>query len=704
MSQTSQNKLENDFKKTINQPKQHRNLFRGLNEQVKSLNLKLYQSNKENDFPKVLNPTLISASSKTIKNKTIEPKINPRKSIGRNFGSSLDKIKLFLFNSQIPKQKKMIKTETNFYRNKSIINNFKKDVRIRTMRKKTSVTKPNSPEVRTLDDYSLIMKHLDKWDKDHCNHNKEESLLLYNSLINYYKTNNLINEEKNISTMDSMLKTKSKFQQLLFSGYLNHNKNLARLLFKPRNKSISRFKTEKKDDEKNLSNDTFNNRYLDNSSFNTLNEKDDDDFYANKILKEKVKYERELHHQLLFVNNILFNKQLIKDEKKNELEKIYEAIRKIKEEYDNKFKDNLKLYWLRYDEYSHSIKKIIPVSIDPKTGKKKSPSFYPSHIFNQIKNMEKNMENLKNSQIYSMSNEMIKYQKAMNKECAEKVSVLNSKKKILENELQILNNELGYYKQVNDELLREHRSYYMDILKKGVDLRKEGLVWVVKNLTELQVNLEYQHFPKYLTHEQIDYLKFLAYLILEEAELKIIIKVLKKKQSNERINDDIKTMNLVNEMMMDRFAVKDDEHTDNYFTTKTKKEIDKKFLKIYKKNENVMRDRWEKNQEELKIKKILVQIKKGLYFDENNIIKKNEKSILEAFIGRAKNKDEFNLILNLRNRLIELEKFKNQLIQNEKETYLDRLKFIANNRHYVDNLSNKELIKRALFGTNFESI
>ena len=697
MSKNSQKQLEYAYTITDNQPKKHRNYFRGLNDQVKSLNLKLYHNKKENDFPKLVDPTLVSFSSKTTKN-TINSKTNPRKSIGRNKDTNLDKIKLFLFNSQTPKPKNVLKTEPNYYRNKSLMNNFKRDVRIRR-RKKTIMIKKNSPEKITIDDYSIIMKHLDKWDKENCNLNKGESLLLYNSLLKYYKNNNLTNEEKNISTMDNMLKSKSKFQQLLFKGYFNNNKSLARLLFKPRKKNISRYKSDEKDDEKNLSNNTID---IDKSGINLINE-DDDDFYTNKILKEKIKYEHELYNQLLFVNNILFNKQLIKDEKKNELGKVYESQRNLQEDYENKFKDNLKLYWLRYDELSLNIKKIIPIPIDPKTGKKKSTSNYSSHISNQIKSIEKNMENIKNNQIYTMSNQMMKFQKTISKEFTEKISILNDKKKILENELKIINNELGYYKHVNDELFREHRSYYMDILKKGVDLRKEGLVWVVKNLIELQVNLEYQHFPKYLTHEQIDYLKFLARLILEETELKIIIKVLKKKQSNEKINDNIKTMNLVDEMMMMDRLKNENEYADNYLITKTKKEIDKKFLKIYKKNEDIMKERLEKNQEEIKIQKILIQIKKGLYSDgKNNFIKKNEKSILEAFIGRSKNKDQFNLILNIRNRLIELEKFKNQLIQKEKENYLESLKFIGNNTHFVENLSNKELIKRALFGKTFD--
>ena len=41
--------------------------------------------------------------------------------------------------------------------------------------------------------------------------------------------------------------------------------------------------------------------------------------------------------------------------------------------------------------------------------------------------------------------------------------------------------------------------------KKGNDHGKEGLIWFAKNLLELQINSEFQYFPKYSKHEHIDY-------------------------------------------------------------------------------------------------------------------------------------------------------------------------------------------------------
>jgi hypothetical protein len=438
-----------------------------------------------------------------------------------------------------------------------------------------------------------------------------------------------------------------------------------------------------------------------------LNKKKEDkknnDFYPNKIFKEKIKYEKELHQKLLFINNLLFNKKFMKEEKKKLLDLIYEEKNKLIVSYNEKFNKDIKQYWLRYDEYDYSYKKRIEI-LNPninininkeQLNKRKSlynqTNFFSSHI--------KNIESLKNNKISSLNTEMIIKQKQLKNEYIEKFKNYNKEKDILENDIKIINNELGYYKHVNDELLREYKTYYMDILKKGEDIRRDGLLWVVKNLIELKINLEYQHFPKYLTHEQIDYLKNLAIIILEENELKIIISILKKRQSNEIINDNIQRMNLVDSLMKDK-----DNNTNSSFNKKEGNELIKRFYKIYKNNQKALKFNLDKNEEDIKIKNILIQIKKGLYSigdnlstKKTNFINDNKISILNAFMGKTKDKDLFNLILSIRNRLIDLNILKNKIIQKEKENYLDSLKFIGNNS-YFDKKPIKEIIKKALFG------
>ena len=58
----------------------------------------------------------------------------------------------------------------------------------------------------------------------------------------------------------------------------------------------------------------------------------------------------------------------------------------------------------------------------------------------------------------------------------------------------ILKDEENYIKLVKLSLISSQKEYYIDILKKGYDVRNEGLVWCVKNLLELQTDLKYYLF------------------------------------------------------------------------------------------------------------------------------------------------------------------------------------------------------------------
>ena len=638
------------------------------------------------------------------------PAMKTLNNMTRNTGNDLNRFYKFKIRN-ISNKNILFKTDTKLFLNDNsfITNNKKYQIITKKIKKYNSndnlknykKNKENIEENKT--DYSTMLKYLEKWDKEHCYKNKDKgnTSLLYNNLIKYYKNNNLINEEKNLITIDNMLKTKNGFLQFLYNGYFSENKLLKDLVMRTPSESNNNKMIKEKEKEKNqniiyLSNNRINKNSED-VFMKLLKKKKEDkkhnDFYPNKILKEKIKYEKELHQKLLFINNLLFNKKIIKDEKKRILESIYEEKNKLLIDSNEKFNKDINQYWLRYDEYDYSFKKRIEIlnpdikkeHMNKRTSLVTKTNIFSSHL--------KNIEYMKNNRITSLNIEMITKQKQLKNEYIEKFKNFNKKKDILENEIKIINNELGYYKHVNEELLREFKSYYMDILKKGEDLRKNGLLWVVKNLIELRINLEYQHFPKYLTHEQIDYLKNLAFIILEENELKIIISVLKKKQSNEIINDNIQRMKIVDSIM-------NDNDKSNTSFNKENNELIKRFYKIYQNNQKALKFNLDKNEEDIKIKNILIQIKKGLYSMEdkkNNFINENKISILNAFMGKTKDKDLFSLILSIRNRLIDLNILKNKIIQKEKENYLDSLKFLGNNTFY-DKKPIKEIIKKSLFG------
>ena len=107
---------------------------------------------------------------------------------------------------------------------------------------------------------------------------------------------------------------------------------------------------------------------------------------------------------------------------------------------------------------------------------------------------------------------------------------INSQRDEIMKLIKINNQEIEYYKLVNDELIKEYKNYYFSIMINDYDSREEGLVWAVMRLLEIDTNLEYCHFPKFLTHAQDDFLIKIGKLLLEETQLKIILKALKKKQ------------------------------------------------------------------------------------------------------------------------------------------------------------------------------
>jgi len=664
---------------------------------------------------------IFSFSSKNIKsdnyinNKILDLKFPKIRLIDNNNFNSINEIKDY--NKSI---KRLIKTDSNFFlsRNRMKKNNLKNELMFnRNIKKYNSHENIKNFKKKREEDETKdlsIIKRLDRWDKEHCyiNKDKENVSMLYKNLINYYQSNNLINEEKNIKIMNNMLKVKPSFKQYLINGFSSNNKFLKEIMMRsPTRRTVAK---EEKKNHKNkeqkylykshLSSNDINKNNNEDAFTKLLNKKEEEnninDFFSIKIMKEKLKYEKDLYKKLLFVNNLLFSKKFIKEEKKNELEGIYETKNKLIIDYHDKFNKDIKQYWLRYDEYDYNFKKKIeilsPGNIEERSIKKKaSGSFKNNYI--------KNMEYIKKNRINYLNSEILKKQKELKKEYIEKFKEINDRIIVLEKDLKIINDELSYYKHINDELLRECKTYYLDILKKGTDIRKDGLLWVVKNLIEIQVNLEYQHFPKHFTHEQIDFLKNLAFINLEENELKIIISILKKRQSNERMNDNIKRMNLVDALMTNRKSSGNNNKLIKIERSEIEIELTNRFNKIYQNNENALRITLDKNEEDIKIKNILIQIKKGLYTIDDinqkkkNFINDNKNSILDAFMGKTKDKDLFSLILRIRNRLNELDYIKKNMIQKEKENYLDSIKVIGHNP-YVNKESIKEIIRKSLFG------
>ena len=530
----------------------------------------------------------------------------------------------------------------------------------------------------------LILKNLDIWDKDHIKFNKENSITLYEYLKEYYEKNNFINSEKKLKSMENMLKSKSNFNKLMTTG--NKSNKILEDFFNKRNKdqgSILKnniYKSANKYRLSIVSKDIIDSFDIDSKTINVITSDDINNGYYNKVIKDKIKYENQMREELININNEILNKKFEKKKLINSLSDLYNEHNLIIKNYNEQINAHKKQILKFQQIYENKNNKILKSFLKETKNDKFYRNTKATKMNNEFQNKIKNLKNIHKNEIEN---------------------ILEKKAKNLEN-IKIIDKEIEYYKQVNDELIKEHKVYYMDILKKGYDSRKEGLVWVVKNLLEINTNLEYHHFPKFLTHEDIDYLINLAKIILEENQLNIILKCLKDKQKELNFKENFRRYSQI-EIFLEKFGKKNNDqkkiinlkYSNNELQFKNK--IDKKFLKIYAKNDEMFKIFSGKNLEEEQIEQIISEIKENII--KKNITNKNkERDLLEIFMKNEKQRNIFNIIIYIKKKLNELKDKKHTIITNKIQDIKERENDVKI-KETVKSSMQKELIRKCLFGS-----
>jgi len=140
----------------------------------------------------------------------------------------------------------------------------------------------------------------------------------------------------------------------------------------------------------------------------------------------------------------------------------------------------------------------------------------------------------------SKRNIMLKIQ-MNNEKILKKLSDLKKEKMIIEEKLKhnntLLNDiqiRLKISKANYTEKVQMLSDYYYQILKKGIDVRKSGLSWVVVKLMELNSFIDKNHFPSFLTDSEINYLMRIGVKSFELNELVKLFQLLKKRQKKLR--------------------------------------------------------------------------------------------------------------------------------------------------------------------------
>ena len=563
------------------------------------------------------------------------------------------------------------------------------------------------------DSNSILMKKLENWDKEHLDNKTLNFDFLYRKLYNRYKIKNLPHELKKIELLNDMVKSKTNFNKIMENGestnkiledfFEKKNKEQGSILKNNISKTKSRFnfslfltKTQK-DIEQDFGVDSKTINAMNNNELNS-------DFYTN-VIKNNLKYENQLYEELITVNNDIFDKKCEKKNLMKRINDIYIEQNNLTNKYHELINDQKRGFERLQDEfYEKSKRKKLKNQIRISLVKNRKAFELGKNLFNKISQSNDFESNTKAaSKKHEMNMEINKFK--MNYFI--KMKELDEEKKEKEKEIKLMDEELSYYKQVNEVLIKEHKIYYLNILKNGYDTRAEGLIWVIRNLLELQINLEYHHFPKFLTHEEIDFLLKRADISLESKQLKIIMKILRKKQLELKQKENLNKLNEVNLFIAKKKNNNDSDSEKLYYSNieynntlmKVKAEIDKKFINLYSRNIDMLnRINAERGIEEAKIIELIKSLREGLFgrFKTD----KNEKQIFKIFKTNNLTRKIFSLLLYIRKRIDVLQYVNEKLIQEqikifkEKEIHNDEI----NNsiRAYMQN----ELVKKCLFGTS----
>ena len=300
---------------------------------------------------------------------------------------------------------------------------------------------------------------------------------------------------------------------------------------------------------------------------------------------------------------------------------------------------------------------------------------------------------------------------------------IKEEKDEIKNELNKINNNIIMFsKQLSKakNYLNEHinslSDYYYQILKKGIDVRRNGLSWVVVKLMELNSFIDYNHFPNFLDIHQINYLMKIGAKIYEVKELIKLFQLLKQKEKaikEEHYDEDRKKekeekqskFNEIKRLNGDKIGnnyveyLEEIQHKyDNAVNFNIDEEIEEKnIIKTSKYLKDIIMYDWERNMELYYIPGSLAEYfskdkKFREYFDDAYYLKE-EINKRQNDIKKDKEK-ELNYYRN---------KYKILYFEEEKDGNKNnnlKKKFLIEEKNENDNLNIRQMIFAALFGNS----
>ena len=244
----------------------------------------------------------------------------------------------------------------------------------------------------------------------------------------------------------------------------------------------------------------------------------------------------------------------------------------------------------------------------------------------------------------------------------EKELTLKLELKNLENDLNKIDKELDEIRKEEKEIINKLMLFYKELLFKGNQTKKDGIVWIIKSIWYLGENVPLSFMPEFLDLESIEYLFQLAQLQLEIDYFtkKILeMKLALKKDISSKYQNDIIKLNINNN--------KDNGNKKNLINYKSK----------------IFRD-MEKDSEEIELEN-----KKNVYTE---LVKEFEKKNLQFEIT---NLPEVNRINKVKKHI---EKIKKDIVELKKNEIKRISKCFIENDYEEKYHTNIETVLAALIG------
>jgi hypothetical protein len=592
----------------------------------------------------------------------------------------------------------------NFFKTQT---NFRKPIKLQKQKfllaNSTYDKKEKQEELKTEE---KDVRNLTYWEQENLKYKAENYNMLFSALKKLYTKENSLSKLKELenitSLMESAKNTNKELKKIpllknntLEKFYLKNKQDEGTILMNSLAKTKSRFKYSlfEKKTKNDLTSFNIDIETIDAMKDENLEktkdiQRDSQNKYYRKLINDKSRQESIMREDLIKIANRINEKKEEKDKIKYELDKIYEKKHKIEEECFNK-RNNLKHQILELDDLLSNSQKFFK-----KAGKK----IDKQTLFKNI------------SSKASMYNNLEYEIKELTKESQKQLKEIEIIKNKYNHKLKLINEEQGYLKFVYFSMLQEQRLYYLNILKNGYDVRYEGLVWCVRHLMEMDTNLEYYHFPKFLDHEQIDYLISQSKSYLMENLLSLTLHILKQKQKEIREEEKENEYKKLKTYVKEKEEIKKKEKEKNKKKEPPKPKLNKndiksRVLKSYNELYNKYKDAFKFSEtttlnDEEQAKKIFVEIRDSIISKGDYSNHEKENLILKFFEQNPLNKIQLKLIFELREQIkkIQEERYeeKKRMYQKmkERESNLDRY---ANTKLSVE----VDLVFSALFGSNF---